>query len=80
MRPLMKTPAQGAATSIYLASAPGLEQVSGRYFASSKPRKSAKRSYDETAAARLWQVSADLTERPGAFPRPPNWPPRDSVR
>jgi retinol dehydrogenase 14 len=66
MRPLMKTPAQGATTSIYLASAPGLEQVSGRYFASSKPRKSAKRSYDETAAARLWQASADLTAGTGS--------------
>ena len=61
MRPFMKTPALGAATSIYLASAPSLERVSGRYFASSKPRKSVKRSYDETAAARLWQASADLT-------------------
>jgi len=66
MRPLMKTPARGAATSIYLASAPGLEQVSGRYFASSKPRKSAERSYDETAAGRLWKVSADLIARPQA--------------
>ena len=66
MRPLMKTPAQGAATSIYLASAPGLRQVSGRYFAGRTPRKSAKRSYDESAAARLWQVSADLTGRPQA--------------
>jgi retinol dehydrogenase-14 len=57
----MNTPARGAATSIHLASAPGLEQMTGRYFASSKPGKSAKRSYDETAAARLWQVSTDLT-------------------
>ena len=61
MRPFMKTPAQGAATSVHLASAPDLEQVTGRYFASSKPRKSAKRSYDEATAARLWQLSADLT-------------------
>jgi hypothetical protein len=60
MRPFMKAPAQGAATSVHLASAPDLEQVTGRYFASSKPRKSAKRSYDEVTAARLWQVSADL--------------------
>jgi retinol dehydrogenase-14 len=60
MRPFMKAPAQGAATSIHLASAPGLEQVTGRYFASSKPRTSAERSYDEAAAARLWQASADL--------------------
>ena len=60
MRPFMKTPAQGAATSIHLASAPDLEQVTGRYFANSKPKRSSKRSYDEAAAARLWQVSADL--------------------
>jgi hypothetical protein len=61
MRPIMKAPAQGAATSIHLASAPDLEQVTGRYFAGSKPRRSSTRSYDEAAAARLWQVSADLT-------------------
>jgi NAD(P)-dependent dehydrogenase (short-subunit alcohol dehydrogenase family) len=60
MRPFMKTPAQGAATSIHLASAPDLEQVTGRYFANSKAKRSSKRSYDEAAAARLWQVSADL--------------------
>jgi retinol dehydrogenase 14 len=60
MRPFMKAPAQGAATSIHLASAPDLEQVTGRYFANSKPKRSSKRSYDEAAAARLWRVSADL--------------------
>ncbi len=62
MRPFMKAPAQGAATSVYLASAPGLEQVTGRFFAGRKPRKSAKRSYDPAAAAQLWQVSADLAQ------------------
>ncbi len=60
VRPFMKTPAQGAATSIHLASAPDLEQVTGRYFANSKPTRSSKRSYDEAAATRLWHVSADL--------------------
>jgi retinol dehydrogenase 14 len=59
-RPFLKTPAQGAATSIHLASAPDLEHVTGHYFVKSKPKRSAKRSYDEAAAARLWQVSADL--------------------
>jgi NAD(P)-dependent dehydrogenase (short-subunit alcohol dehydrogenase family) len=57
LRPFMKTPAQGAATSIHVASAPELEQVSGRFFANSKPRRSSDRSYDEAAAARLWQLS-----------------------
>lgn len=60
MRPFMRSPAKGAATSIRLASAPDLEQVTGRYFVNSKPKRSSKRSYDEDAAARLWQVSADL--------------------
>lgn len=60
IRPFMKAPARGAATSIYVASAPDLERVTGRYFADRKPKRSAKRSYDEAAAARLWQVSADL--------------------
>jgi retinol dehydrogenase-14 len=60
MRPFMKAPAQGAATSIQLASAPALEQVTGRYFANRNPKRSSKRSYDQAAAARLWQVSADL--------------------
>jgi retinol dehydrogenase-14 len=60
MRPFMKTSAQGATTSIHLASAPDLAHVSGRYFADSKPRTSSRRSHDEAAAARLWQVSEDL--------------------
>ena len=56
----MKAPAQGAATSIHLASAPDVELVSGQYFANRQPRGSSKRSYDQAAAARLWQVSAGL--------------------
>jgi len=60
LRPFMKAPAQGAATSIHVASAPELEQVTGRYYVNRRPRRSAKASYDKAAAARLWQVSADL--------------------
>ena len=61
-KPFMKNADQGAATSIYLASAPGLDQMSGQYFVNSKPKRSSKRSYDEPAAAQLWQVSADLVD------------------
>jgi retinol dehydrogenase-14 len=60
LRAFIKTPAQGAATSIHLASAPDLEQVTGRYFANNKLKRSSKPSYDEAIAARLWQVSGDL--------------------
>ena len=59
-RLFMKTPAQGALTPLYLASSPEVEGVTGRYYANRKPTTSSKASYDTTAAARLWQVSAGL--------------------
>jgi NAD(P)-dependent dehydrogenase (short-subunit alcohol dehydrogenase family) len=62
IRPLMKTPAQGAATSVQVASSPDLRQVTGVYFAKGKPKRSSRRSHDEATAARLWQVSADLVD------------------
>jgi len=61
-RLFMKTPAQGACTPIYLASSPQVEGITGRYFVNRKPKASSKASYDTAAAARLWQVSADLTD------------------
>lgn len=69
LRPFMKTPARGAATSIHVVSTPDLEQVTGRYFANGNPKRSAEPSYDVATAARLWQVSADLVglaDAPGA--------------
>ena len=59
-RLFMKTPAQGAGTSIYLASSPEVEGITGRYYADRKPKTSSKASYDTIAAARLWQASTDL--------------------
>jgi retinol dehydrogenase 14 len=60
-RLFMKTPAQGASTPVYLASSPQVEGITGQYFVNRKPKTSSKASYDTAAAARLWQVSADLT-------------------
>jgi NAD(P)-dependent dehydrogenase (short-subunit alcohol dehydrogenase family) len=60
VRPFLKSPARGAATSIHLASAPGLAQVSGRYFVNGKPKSSSSRSYDEADAKRLWEISDEL--------------------
>ena len=59
-RPFLKSPDQGAATSIYLACSPEVEGVTGRYFADGKPKASSRSSYDTAAAARLWQISLDL--------------------
>jgi retinol dehydrogenase 14 len=63
---VMKTPDEGATTSIHLASAPELEHVSGQYFAGSRPKRSSSRSYDDAVAARLWDVSCALTGISGA--------------
>jgi NAD(P)-dependent dehydrogenase (short-subunit alcohol dehydrogenase family) len=59
----MKSPGQGAVTSINLASRSELGTTSGEFFTNSKPKKTSKRSYDQRAATRLWQVSADLVGR-----------------
>lgn len=55
------TPAEGAETSIYLASAPTVTGVTGKYFARKRPVSSSRESYDEAAARRLWEVSERLT-------------------
>ena len=60
VRPFMKTPDQGAATPIYLASSPAVDGVSGAYFAHQRTRKSSKASYDRDLAHRLWEVSTSL--------------------
>jgi retinol dehydrogenase-14 len=63
VRPFMKSPARGAETPIHLASSPDVAGMSGRYFANRRARESNRISYDRGAAARLWQVSADLVGR-----------------
>ncbi len=64
MRRFMQSPSRGAETPIYLASSPQAEGVTGRYFAGRREKKSHPSSYDASAAARLWRVSADLVAMP----------------
>jgi NAD(P)-dependent dehydrogenase (short-subunit alcohol dehydrogenase family) len=58
--PLLKTPAQGAQTAIYLASSPDMDGITGQFFANRKLKTANKAAYDTDLTARLWQVSADL--------------------
>lgn len=51
---------KGAQTSIYLATSPEVEGVSGKYFANSKEKRSSKYSYDMAVRRRLWDVSEEL--------------------
>ena len=61
LRPFFRTSEQGAATSIFLASSPTVEDVTGKYFSNSRETRSSKASYDAAAAQRLWDISAQMT-------------------
>jgi NAD(P)-dependent dehydrogenase (short-subunit alcohol dehydrogenase family) len=63
LRPFMKSPDRGAATSIYLASARDLAQETGGFYAKRKRTRSSKRSYDSSTAVRLWDASTELVGR-----------------
>jgi len=54
------SPEKGAETSIYLASSPEVEGVSGKYFAHSRMIQSSPVSYDQAAAGRVWEASEKL--------------------
>jgi len=54
------SPEKGAKTSIYLASSPKVEGVTGTYFVKSIPKRSAAISYDESLQRQLWEQSAKL--------------------
>ena len=54
------TPAEGALTSIYLASNNNIDMVTGLYFDKCKARKSSKESYDNEMSQQLWEYSEQL--------------------
>jgi hypothetical protein len=62
LRPFALSSATGARTSIYLASSPDVEGVSGQYFYKCRVAKPSDAALDDAAAERLWDVSAALTE------------------
>jgi len=55
-----RTPEKGAETSIYLASSPEVEGVSGKYFADCRAIQSSPVSYQLEPARQLWETSEKL--------------------
>jgi NAD(P)-dependent dehydrogenase (short-subunit alcohol dehydrogenase family) len=55
------SPEKGARTSIYLASSPEVEGISGKYFVKEKPVVSSPQSRDAASADRLWKISVEMT-------------------
>ena len=58
---IMKTPWQGAQTTIYCAVDKEVDGVSGLYFADCKRKQPAPQALDELAAKKLWSQSVKLT-------------------
>ena len=59
--PFLLNVEQGAQTTLYLATSPDVEGVSGKYFSNQRETKSSARSYDPATRQRLWKVSTELT-------------------
>jgi len=55
-----RSPDNGAATSMYVATAPELDGVSGRYFADGREKRPSRAARDADAARRLWDISEQL--------------------
>jgi retinol dehydrogenase 14 len=55
------TPKESVKTFVYLAESDEVKNITGKYFAFSKAKKSSALSYDEELAKKLWDVSAELT-------------------
>src|SRR3989475_289985 len=58
------SPEEGAKTSIFLATSPEVEGVTGKYFVKSIPKRSAPITYDEALQRQLWEESARLVKLP----------------
>ena len=58
------SPAEGAKISIYLATSPEVEGVTGKYFVKSIPKRSAAITYDESLQRQLWDECAKLVNLP----------------
>ena len=59
-QPLFMSPLKGARTSVFLASSPDVEGVTGRYFAKCKEKTPKRQALDSDAARRLWAVSEEM--------------------
>ena len=59
--PFLRTEEKGARTSIYLASSPEVEGVSGKYFIDCREKRPRREADDADLARKLWEASERLT-------------------
>jgi NAD(P)-dependent dehydrogenase (short-subunit alcohol dehydrogenase family) len=63
IKPFFASPEKGAEPSIYLASSPELEGVTGKFFNRKEEADSSPESHDRSIASQLWEVSEELTSK-----------------
>jgi NAD(P)-dependent dehydrogenase (short-subunit alcohol dehydrogenase family) len=62
---IARSPEKGAQTSIYLASSPEVQSVTGKYFVDCRVTKTAPQAADMAVAKKLWDVSAEMVNLDG---------------
>jgi len=65
---IARSPAKGAETSIYLASSPEVQSITGKYFVDCKVTQPAPQATDMVVARRLWDVSAEMAHLADGLP------------
>lgn len=61
LKPFFRSPEEGAATAVYLATAPSVEGITGEYFYDGKPGKVSRKARDEELSKKLFQWTEDFT-------------------
>ena len=65
---IARSPEKGAETSIYLASSPEVQSITGKYFVDCKVTQPAPQATDSAVARQLWDVSAEMVHLADAVP------------
>ena len=65
---IARSPEKGAETSIYLASSPEVQSITGKYFIDCKVSQPAPQATDMVVARKLWDVSAEMVHLADGLP------------
>ncbi|HEX9131008.1 MAG TPA: SDR family oxidoreductase [Ktedonobacteraceae bacterium] len=66
LKPFLLTVEKGAQTTLYVATSPQVEGVTGKYFVKSQEKQSSSLSYDQTVGSRLWEKTEQLVAHAAA--------------
>ena len=65
---IARSPEKGAETSIYLASSPEVQSITGKYFVDCKVTQPAPQATDSAVARQLWDISAEMVHLANVVP------------